>query len=520
MDMKIAKKDHLSSSIISQCEKFLALTILIIASCVVIWIIRPVWVSQALNDDSFITLTYAKNLAAGQGFVYNHPPATLGSTTPLFVFSTALLTKLIPAFTTIDAAIFLSALSWIGVGWVLYLIMRHVRFRPVPAAVAAVVPLLLGQGWQNFIGMEIWPFQFLLTLSVLFAIKGKPFYAGLLTGLLFLTRGEGTLLGLILLGYFSFSEFIPRLNQPHTKLDQPGSNLRNGLSFAVGAGVVISIWSVYALITFGTIVPNTLAAKQAQAQLSSGKNFLEQILLTLLPNYVKSFGLFGIWFLNPYLILASMGLVYAWRKATVLLIFTIWGIIYLVGYAVLNPSLYYWYVLHLVFVLSVFVGVGLAGLLTMALESTIESKQMVGYATAAILAITLFSFSISFLAKISTFQGDRRALTYTAVAHWLKENSSPEESVAFIEIGYLGYYTDNRIIDLAGLVDPTVTKHIVTDGFTWAFWQYEPDYYIYIEEFNWALGDIKPALDTDYSPVHTVKREDADTPIYIYKRNN
>ncbi|NKQ35998.1 MAG: hypothetical protein HF973_10345 [Chloroflexi bacterium] len=504
----------------AQREKFVALAILIIASCVVIWVVRPIWHSKALNDDSFITLTYVKNLVAGQGFVYNHPPATLGSTTPLFVFSTALLTKLVPAFTAIDAAIVLSALSWMGVGWVLYLIMRHVGFRPAAAAVAAAVPLLLGQGWQGFIGMEIWPFQFLLTLCILFAIKGKPLYAGLLTGLLFLTRGEGALVGLILLGYFTFSDYIPGLNQLQTKRDQPRPNLRNGLTFAAGAGVVVAIWIIYALVTFGTIIPNTLAAKQAQTQLSSGKNFLEQIMLTLLPNYVRSFGLFDVWFFNPYLILAGIGIFYAWRKTAVLLIFAVWGIAYLAGYAILNPSLYYWYILHIVFILSVFVGVGLAGLITFARESKTRPGRALGYATAVIMAVVLFSFSASFLAKIPAFQGDRRAPTYMAVSNWLKENSSPEESVAFIEIGYLGYFTDNRIVDLAGLVDPVVTPHIVPDGFTWAFWQYEPDYYIYIEEFNWALGDIKPALDADYSPVHAVERENADTPVYIYKRNN
>ncbi|HFE66559.1 MAG TPA: hypothetical protein ENJ93_04785 [Chloroflexi bacterium] len=512
-------RSHLKPAALPR-EKLLALAILLTAACAVIWVVRPVWNSQALNDDSFITLTYAKNLAAGQGFVYNHPPATLGSTTPLFVFSTALLTKLAPAFTAVEAAIILSALSWAGAGLVLYLIMRRAGFRPVPAAVAAAAPLLLGQGWQNFIGMEIWPFQFLLTLSVLFAIKGKPLYAGLLTGLLFLTRGEGALLGLILFGYFTFSDHIPGVNQSQTSLGQPRLNWRDGLTFAAGAGVVVAVWAFYALVTFGTIIPNTLAAKQAQAQLSSGKNFLEQIMLTLLPNYVKSFGLFGVWFLNPYLILAGIGIFYAWRKAAVLLIFGVWGIAYLTGYAILNPSLYYWYVLHLVFVLSVFAGIGLAGLFTAAMESAAKSRRIVGYATAVIMAAALFSFSMSFLTKIPAFPGDRRAPTYTAVSSWLKENSSPEESVAFIEIGYLGYYTDNRIVDMAGLVDPTVTEHIATDGFTWAFWHYEPDYYIYIEEFNWALGDIKPALDADYSPVHSVEREDADTPIYIYKRNN
>src|SRR5512141_1418152 len=35
-------------------------------------------------DDSFITFRYARNLLAGQGFVYNPGEAVLGTTTPLY----------------------------------------------------------------------------------------------------------------------------------------------------------------------------------------------------------------------------------------------------------------------------------------------------------------------------------------------------------------------------------------------------------------------------------------------------
>jgi hypothetical protein len=60
----------------------------------------PLWVAYhhqlALNDDTYITLTYAKSLAAGRGFVFNHPPATFGTTTPLLTFIVAGLSLLLP----------------------------------------------------------------------------------------------------------------------------------------------------------------------------------------------------------------------------------------------------------------------------------------------------------------------------------------------------------------------------------------------------------------------------------------
>ena len=89
------------------------------------------------------------------------------------------------------------------------------------------------------------------------------------------------------------------------------------------------------------------------------------------------------------------------------------------------------------------------------------------------------------------------------LSRWFRENTKPDESIAYIEIGYLGYYTDNRIIDLAGLVLPDVTPHVAKGDFAWAFWHYKPDYYIHMQDFNWALASIRadPAFDNMYRPV-------------------
>ena len=39
---------------------------------------------RLIGDDPLITLTYAKNIAAGNGFVFNHGDPVLGTTAPLF----------------------------------------------------------------------------------------------------------------------------------------------------------------------------------------------------------------------------------------------------------------------------------------------------------------------------------------------------------------------------------------------------------------------------------------------------
>jgi hypothetical protein len=348
--------------------------------------------------------------------------------------------------------------------------------------------------------MEIWLFQFLLILAVWFSLTEKLFYAGLTIGALYLTRGEGILVGFILAGYFGLNQRkIPK-------------------EFIAGMAAVLAIWFVYAMITFGTFIPNTLAAKQAQAQMTSvGPTFVERIVLDLLPNRVRHTIFLGHQLLNLYFFLIILGFIHAAHQNRKLLIFPTWAVIYLTAYAILNPSPYFWYILHVVFVFQLLVGIGLAWLFEFAYASNVTSKKVVGNIGAIILTIAFLHPYVTSFSQ--DFSGDDRATNYKAISTWLNQNSCPEQSVAFIEIGYLGYFTSNRIIDLAGLIDPAITKHLVTDGFEWGFWHYQPDYYIYIEEFDWALGGIKLAFN-DYTMVHEILRDKFPTPIYIFQRKD
>ncbi|MDO8969559.1 MAG: hypothetical protein Q7U74_02660, partial [Saprospiraceae bacterium] len=105
-----------------------------------------------------------------------------------------------------------------------------------------------------------------------------------------------------------------------------------------------------------------------------------------------------------------------------------------------------------------------------------------------------------------TYSGDVRGVSYTALAQWFRENTESSASIAYIEIGYLGYYTNNRIIDLAGLTLPEIVPHIANKDFAWGFWHYRPDYYIYLSDFDWALGSIKsdPRFEEQYKPIATL----------------
>lgn len=143
-----------------------------------------------LNDDSYITLTYAKNLVNGNGFVFNHPPAVLGTTTPLFTILVAGLTW-ITRVDIVVIAVFLSSFCWLGIGWIFFFFRKEWQLTNWQVCTLALV--LIGSGWIGFLGMESYLFAFLLVLSISLSLGELYWLAGFTTGLLFLTRGEGIL---------------------------------------------------------------------------------------------------------------------------------------------------------------------------------------------------------------------------------------------------------------------------------------------------------------------------------------
>lgn len=492
----------------------LAVLLMAVGVCAVLWSVAPIWHHQNLNDDSYITLTYAKNLARGDGFIYNHPPAALGTTTPLFTLATAgvtagvtwlgrwMLPGLLSGFDVTDAAIVLSVLAWIGSAPLLFSILRKVGMSTLEAALPSALLLLMVRPWMFYIGMEIWPFQFLMLLAVYLWWSERPLAAGVCAGALTLTRGEGVLWAGILGCYYLWRQ-------------------RDALLSFISGGMGVALaWVVYAWPTFDSVVPNTLAAKQAQALLPSGRSFLERLLVDFW-GYVRSLhielGGFDTQWLNPVWVLLPLGLLALWRWRS-LTIFLVWVASYVAAYTLLDPNPYAWYVLHLTFALHLLCGVGLAWLVRASRLSRSWSQRVLPGALAVLLGIGVLSTDINFMVHdAKQFPGDERAEPYKALADWLVQHTKPTDSVAYIEVGYLGYFTDNHIIDLAGLTDPSITKQLAVHGYTWGFRHYEPDYYIHNARFDWALGELATDLQK-YEEVYEIQMGNAQVPIVVLQR--
>ena len=486
----------------------LIVILLVIASILPLWAASRHYTS--LNDDSYITLTYAKNIANGKGFVFNHPPAIQGTTTPLFAIIVAGLSLIFPFVSIPGLAVFFTAFCWAGISWCIYFFRTSWELLEWQAVVIGTV-LILAFSWIDFLGMEAYLFSFLLVLSLCLFHGQRYFLAGLATGFLFLTRGEGVLVFLTLLIYQFFSRWTPGKGIDFQEI-------RPLLSIVAGFSLPVSIWFIYAHFIFGHFFPNTLSAKRAQGYFAPDTALLRQLFKKWIPSWGSPFRIGGLAVLNPWWIGVLIGIASAFIQKRRWLPFFIWILLYLMGYAALQVPGYEWYQLPIVFVLQIFFALGLIVCLQFLTAGKNRSRLKTGSAV-CLLALTLLVLGNSTVRKIIDYPGYHRSDSYIKLCQWISRNTRPEESVAFIEIGYLGYYTDNRIIDLAGLILPDIVPHIARGDFAWGFWRYQPDYFIYLPAFDWALAGItsNPELGERYEPVAWVEGTESAR-FTIYKR--
>jgi len=428
-----------------------------------------------LTDDAYITLNYAKALVDGGNFIFNHPPPTFGTTTPLLALAIAGLGSVFPGTDLAKIAVYFSALCWALIPWVL--LYYHDAFRIKKWQACMLGAVVIGAGEIQFLGMEAYVFAFLLTISIAFFFKGHFIAAGIGSGLLFLTRGEGALIPAVFV--------IWRLIEAACSKQAVFSRTTAYPIFCLCAAFIITIapWLFYAQNTFGHFLPNTLSAKMAQVQSGTLPPFYVRLWFIWMPLWGSPFSLPALPYINLWWCLACIGFFTALLRRHRWLIFILWICLYVGGYCLLNVPGPPWYAFPIFFVMNLLVALGLIG----CIKFFIKNKKIVSIGSlATILLCSSFFYMLYRPTVTSALQGwsDSRAESYLATASWFKKNTAPSESIACFEIGYLGYFTPNRIIDLAGLVLPEMIPYVMKGDFAGGFWHFNPDYYVHSPIFN------------------------------------
>jgi hypothetical protein len=447
------------------------------------------------SDDALITARYAYRLGRGDGLVYNPGDRVQGFTSPLQVLYLGAVSFFaqnrawLPFLQNLISVGFL-----FGMGVLLYRIAAPVHGRLFAVCLVGIAcsPGII----LNTIGFETLTYGFFCLLAIHLFTGRKYRPAFLMLALATLTRFDCVLL-FALMAFFYLIEFRGK-QAPHSP-------------FWIYA-IPVGLWLAFAWYYFGSPLPNTLTAKMIQGR--SGVAFWDSSLIGALRQQFNFFPLASWWiFLVPGFLLLKSRI-----KNSPLLIVLLWGAGHsLLYFGILKvPSIYFWY--HAPTLLAWFIVLACGSCAQGECDRSWRNGRErdhggdgrgLGYWAArgmtGLFLLAILWQSVGDHRKQLAVEGSYRYPIYRSIAEWLNANTAPEHSVAAFEIGVLGYYCNNRMIDLCNLVNRD--QSIPTS---------QADYLI-IEK--WLLRENQSYIDRNYMHVQDF-RMDGFPVFYCYKKRD
>lgn len=462
-------------------------------------------------DDAYITFRYARNLLAGQGFVYNPGEQVMGTTTPLYTFLMAGLGAI-------------SGGTQADFPWIALL---------VNAAADALTCLLLvrlgrrlGSAWAGWAAGLVWaiaPFSvtfaiggletslyvFALTAAALGFVEKRPLLTGVASAAAFLTRVDAV----ILLGPLALYWLLLAWKKQDTI----------PLSAILGAGLPVGAWVLFSTLYFGSPFPHSVQAKLVAYLLEPNAS-----LIRLIQHYASPFFEYNL--LGPavgiaiglilYPFLAVVGFRKAMRAEPRSLPWLLYPWLYFLAFALPNPLIFRWYLTPPLPAWFLLIFLGLAALAD-GLGRTIRRRQAL---QAAFLLVPLILSLTEW--RLTTDHGPQRPapdmayikleLLYVQAADDVQPYLRPESVLAAGDVGVLGFRTEARILDLVGLNSPEVSAYYPLDPDLYSInyavapdviIQKQPDAVVILEVYGRKGLLVDPRFTSGY---HLLEKIDTD----------
>lgn len=390
-------------------------------------------------DDTWIHLTYARNLAEHGEWAFRLGERSAASTAPLW---TVLL--------SIGYLLDLAPYSWTYfLGWVVLTLLGIQAENKARKLIESYKPRIPWVGlffvlawhltWSAVSGMETLLHGFIIFVILGELISGSRRYLtlGLLAGLSIWVRPDGlTLLGPILFAAF-FNE---------NSWSARGQAILKAL---VGFGALFFLYLLFNLLLSGNPMPNTFYAKQAEYKdFWLSKSLGERLIDYLLPIIA-----------SPFIVLVPGAILWVSKNLRERNWGAISGVIWLIGYIgiyFLRLPAYQ----HGRYIIPAFPMLYLWGMLGMVefVNSAKANKRIVFlWSVLTGILCLIFGFIAARQNAYDVYWIESEMVT---TAKWVEENIPPDAILAVHDIGVLGYYVQNPILDLAGLITPDVVPFI------------------------------------------------------------
>jgi tetratricopeptide (TPR) repeat protein len=412
-------------------------------------------------DDPWIHLQFARNLVEYGSFSYfKDEMITSGSTSPLYVL------LLSSGFVLFRNEFLLSyalgVFSLTGAAVCLFAILRKWKLEPRFLCWSGATLVLLEPRlqWVALSGMETTVFIAGVFLALYFYEEKQSIGTGLSTGLLVWLRPEGLIFLAALIVDILYKRFVIRPERSRRKTGHdPAPDHRWIMRGAAVAAPIVLAYGVFNLWLSGTILPNTYAAKLAYYS-SENTEYPVQVFHFLTDGHMSVLSVLA----AIGVAVSSIGMVR--RRGFPGPVYLLWPLLLFLAYWQKLPYLYQegrylMPVLPFVIVLAI---LGLSRTISKVQKwIPMVRKKTVAYAVTALIVVVIASQTILALwAMRQTYAGDCRYINDRQVrtALWIRDNLPPDARIATHDVGAIGFYSGRRVVDMVGLVSPSMIRNI------------------------------------------------------------
>lgn len=406
-------------------------------------------------DDPWIHLQFAKNLIEYGSYSYfKNEVITSGSTSPLYTFLAAFL------FLFIKNEFILSYIIGIlFLGLLVFSAYKLAKLEFQYSIGALVFALLISiQPKISLIsvsGMETTMFIFFLISTIYFYRKENFLLTGIFSGLTLWTRPEG----LILIGALILDLLLQR---NFFKIEFASRFLykKQVLRFLLPLILISSVYFFFNYLLSGTPFPNTYQAKIAYYFGSDRLKFLKVDVFEYFTS--KEFILISFFFLVgvAFLVRDVIKKQYNSNLLHFIFLFT-----FLLAYYVQLP-ISHRFGRYLMPVIPFYILISIDGLHRLfnllQTKSKTDQRLILNFFYVIIL-VTNISLSIPEIKqneKDITFLGKYHFDRHIRIGEWLKQNTKESDIIATHDIGAIAFYSDRKIIDMVGLVNPEIIDYL------------------------------------------------------------
>lgn len=416
-------------------------------------------------DDPWIHLTFARNLAEYGSFSYfKNEIVTAGSTSPIYTFILAagfLVTKNEMVLSYVLGILFFSASVF-----AFYKLSENLFRKEYWLAVAASLVFVLDR-WMNFIsvtGMETTLCIFLLIAGFYYYRKRNGALFGLTLGLAFWARPDAVaFIGAIIIDYILFLYFKKKSPK---EIELPeftkGDLIKAGIVFTV----LMAAYFAMNLVLSGSLLPNTYEAKLTYytPEYRSRVEFLKFEVWEYFTD--SSYILLIVPFIIAFLKIIGDSIKFRYNSFLLPVIF-IFALIFIYWYKLPYAHRFGRYLMPIIpfYVLTFVYG---SRILFRFVYNFLKNRNFANNLNYLLLAAAvMYSTSAYFGYKeLYAEQTHHISIRQVAAAKWLKDNTPEGSIIATHDVGAIAYYSNRKIVDVAGLINPEFIKKLLDKDFS------------------------------------------------------